>query len=712
MKGYRMPLSDFREGHFVFPMLIIYFIYGLCFGGVGLAAYLQIRREADLPLNRELPWLASFGFACGATAWVNMFLVSGSTPDLHDALTVLRIILQPLTGVLLLRFGWGMLTGAGPLPPWSVFIPGLLIVPIAYVITYASTTFITPSPLEIPIDIWSRYLLYLPGSLLAGLGFVRQWHAQRKLGFNDVSRLMLGAGVAFLFEATFVGLVVPAAPYGPASYYNYDRVAMNAFSGEIFGPGGAFGMMAWLDYARILETTHLPIEFWRMVSAVLVTFFVVRSLDASDAIQKRQVKALRDERDRAQRAAFEAQIAARQTAEEWTAALVRISRQIAELDDVDHILLYIVESTKRLLRSDFVGVAVANREGDGEGITEVPPVDLELRCYADSLGSRMAEPKCHVHDPHILDTFQRSIPYRSQGAELLETCSPGGVASAGSLHTLAVVPLDLDEHPIGAFWIASVDPQPYSETDLIWLECLADQVVIAIKHGLMTAQLQSLSISEERGRIAREMHDGLAQVLGFMNLQVQTLESLLAQGKTDKLHAKLDQMRQAVQTAHADVRENILSLRTTLASDKGMIPAMTEYIEEFGIQTKIDVAFQTQVEGDLALSSIAEVQLVCILQEALSNVRKHSGAAHVGVELKREGEDENEAVVLVIKDDGVGFTAAGSRRSFGLQTMRERATSVNGELEIFSLPGCGTRVECHLPCLQPGKLNRKSLVLQ
>jgi uncharacterized membrane protein len=115
-----------------------------------------------------------------------------------------------------------MLNNLDPLPAWSIFIPGILIVPFAFVITYAATTFITPSPIEIPIEIWTRYLLYLPGSLLAGAGFLRLWYAQRKLALYDVSNLMLGAGLAFLFEAVMVGLIVPAAPYGPASYYNYD----------------------------------------------------------------------------------------------------------------------------------------------------------------------------------------------------------------------------------------------------------------------------------------------------------------------------------------------------------------------------------------------------------------------------------------------------------------------------------------------------------
>ena len=162
-------------------MMVFYFFYGLSFGGLGLAAYLQLRRGGELPLRNQLPWLAAFGFACGATGWIDMFLVSETRHDIRQILNILRIIFQPVTGLLLLIFGWRILTQLSPLPSWTVFIPGVLIVPIAFVITYASTTFITPSPIEIPIDIWSRYLLYLPGSIMAGIGFLRQWREQKPL---------------------------------------------------------------------------------------------------------------------------------------------------------------------------------------------------------------------------------------------------------------------------------------------------------------------------------------------------------------------------------------------------------------------------------------------------------------------------------------------------------------------------------------------------
>ena len=676
-------------------MMIIYFFNGLAFGGLGLAAYLQRRQGSDLPLNKHLKWLAAFGFVCGVTSWIDMFLTSGSTEEYLHALSLLRMIAQPLTGLLLLKFGWEILREI-PLPAWTIFIPGVLIVPIAYVITYAATTFATPSPIEIPIDIWSRYLLYLPGAIMAGVGFLRQWNMQRKLGLSDVANLMLGAGVAFLFEAFIVGLVVPAAPYGPASYYNYDRVVYNAFTGEQAGITGFFGLTSWLDYKRILEVTGLPISFWRMLSAFTVTFFVVRGLGVFEATRKRQLEALQDERARAQKAAFDAQIVARQTAEKWTETLVSINRRIMELEDVDNILLYIVENARKLLRADFVGIALLTDD----------PSRLELKCFSIDDTTEMVHSPVIVETPLILETLQAVRSYRSTGNEppaMLENIIYGLERPARGAE---IVRLELDNRPIGALWAARTDEKTYTETDIIWLECMADQVVIAIQHGLMTSQLQSLSITEERARIAREMHDGLAQVLGYLNLQVQTLEALFEQGKQEALHAELEQMREAVRVALADVRENILSLRTTLANEKGLVSAMGEYLEEFGIQTGIENRFVDEMEGELNLSSVAEVQLVCILQEALANVRKHARASQVRVLIKKMTHKESEYIYLQISDNGIGFTVRDSKRSFGLKTMRERANSARGTLDVHSVLGMGTTIECRFPCIEAEQLKK------
>ena len=127
-------------------------------------------------------------------------------------------------------------------------------------------------PLLRPLQLISRLIsgrvtyCILPGSIMAGVGFLRQWIAQRQLGYSNAANLMLGAGLAFLAEALVMGLVVPAAPYGPASYYNYDRTAYYTFETETIQSFQPYGLSAWLDEEQVLKITGLPIQFWRMVS--------------------------------------------------------------------------------------------------------------------------------------------------------------------------------------------------------------------------------------------------------------------------------------------------------------------------------------------------------------------------------------------------------------------------------------------------------------
>lgn len=673
--------------------MIIYFFNGLSFAGLGLTAFFQYRRGGEFPLRQHLPWLILYGFACGISSWIDMFLVNPLDPQIEIILKVLQVISQPMVGLVLLIFGWQILNHLTPLPAWTMFIPVVLIVPIAFVIAYASTTFITPSPIEIPIDIWSRYMFYLPGSLMAGIGFLRQWKVQQKLGYADVANLMFGAGIAFLIEAFVVGLVVPAAPYGPASYYNYDRVLNNAFSGEGFASNQPYSLVPWLDYNSVLITTGFPIQFWRMLSTFAVTYFVVRGLDVFDAVKKRELRILQNERDQAQRSAFETQISARKTAENWTNTLVDINRRIVNLENVDSILKDITQNANHLLRSDFTGLAILDDHR----------TNLYLRFFSQQESVQSIERDVIITNQLILRTVQTLLPCRSQGSETDEETKDICIFSEKPAKSFAVVPLCLDNVPLGALWLARFDALPYTETDMIWLESLADQVVIAVQHGLMTAQIQSLSVIEERGRIARDMHDGVAQVLGYLNLQLQTLDMLWKQKKTELFESELLQMRQAIQSANADVRQSILSLRTTLANNKGASAAMEEYIEEFGLQTGIDIHYIDYTENEINLSSIAEVQLVCILQEALTNVRKHAHASRIDVILNKEIESGEEFITLQISDDGLGFEMHESKHSFGLMTMQERAQSVNGKLQVHTFPKHGTTVLCCLPCLATEK---------
>jgi signal transduction histidine kinase len=267
---------------------------------------------------------------------------------------------------------------------------------------------------------------------------------------------------------------------------------------------------------------------------------------------------------------------------------------------------------------------------------------------------------------------------------------------ARKIQAAAAIPLQFDGRLIGGLWVGRFEPKAFIRADLVSLESLADQIVIALQHALMASRLQSLAVLEERSRIAREMHDGLAQILGYLGLEMQTLEALVQQGNDERVLAELKQTRENIKVAQADVRENILSLRTTLSGEEGVLVALQEYITEFGLQTGKETELINEINEKLSLSPLTEVQLVRILQEALANVRKHAQAQRVIVILSLS----NGCLHVTVSDDGIGFKPDIGRRQFGLKTMHERAESVGGDLQVYSSPQQGTKVELLLPLLQ------------
>jgi len=207
-------------------------------------------------------------------------------------------------------------------------------------------------------------------------------------------------------------------------------------------------------------------------------------------------------------------------------------------------------------------------------------------------------------------------------------------------------------------------------------------------------QVRRLAILEERDRLAREMHDSLGQVLGYVNLKAKVAEDLIARGHAPEAEQELGQMRRAVQEAYEDVRQAILSLRTTPQA-KGLLASLEEYVQRMREQTGLDV--RLDAADGIALAPAVEAQVIRIVQEALTNVRKHARARQAVVRFAREGG----GATVTITDDGVGFdvdsaaTAHGMR--FGLLTMRERAESIGGTLQITSAPGRGTVVRLRIP---------------
>ncbi len=251
---------------------------------------------------------------------------------------------------------------------------------------------------------------------------------------------------------------------------------------------------------------------------------------------------------------------------------------------------------------------------------------------------------------------------------------------------------------VGVLAVGRCSGAPFTEDERQVLSGLANLAAIAVEHFRLQERVQSIAVLEERERIAREMHDSFGQVLGYVNTKAQAVRALLAAGRVEDAQHHLGQLESAAREVYADLREAILGLRTETSPERPLLVALQDYVRQFSAQSGL--AAELVVEGDRpppALSPVAELHLIRIIQEALTNVRKHAMAQRVTVRLAaRDG-----TLTVTVHDDGLGFDPARPHVSpgprFGLQTMRERAEAIGGRFTIESREGAGTRVVVQLP---------------
>ena len=228
------------------------------------------------------------------------------------------------------------------------------------------------------------------------------------------------------------------------------------------------------------------------------------------------------------------------------------------------------------------------------------------------------------------------------------------------------------------------------------LETLGRHLGVAIENQRLKAREMELAVSDERNLLAQELHDSIAQGLAFLNIQVQLVQDSLKKGRVDEALQTAGQLREGVQESYDDVRELLVHFRTrVLRSD--LDSAIVSALEKFEAQTGIATRFE-QIGSGAPLAPAEEVQIMHIVQESLSNIRKHAGASHVQLTVRRH----LGAMDIDIADDGAGFDTVNepnihSDRHVGLKIMHERAHRVGGECRIDSRVGGGTRVTLSMP---------------
>ena len=281
----------------------------------------------------------------------------------------------------------------------------------------------------------------------------------------------------------------------------------------------------------------------------------------------------------------------------------------------------------------------------------------------------------------------RVIPILSHDEIPVRRCAKAGYESVVS------VPIRLQQRLLGEFnlFFRSAVTLSAEETEL--LDALASHLASTLE-GLRAAALaREAAVAEERALIARELHDSIAQSLIFLKIQVQLLRTASLKGQAAQMKQALDELDTGLRESIADVRELLVHFRTrTNTDDIGQ--ALQETLQKFQHQTGLPAHLTVQGDG-LPLPPDVQVQVLHVLQEALSNVRKHAaGATRVEVEMIK-----GEHWRFRVRDDGIGFDASQSQGQshVGMKIMRERAGGIGAQVEVVSGPGLGTTATLTLP---------------
>lgn len=214
----------------------------------------------------------------------------------------------------------------------------------------------------------------------------------------------------------------------------------------------------------------------------------------------------------------------------------------------------------------------------------------------------------------------------------------------------------------------------------------------------LIAKQREVAILEERERMSRDLHDGLAQTIGFISAQTRAIQAMLESGDKRAADDNLSRLAQVAQDSQSELRRYILGLRAA-KTQASLIDSVKSFIAEFITATDISVSISLPEETLPEFSSAAEANILHVIKEALINVRKHSGAKNVEALFSVD----DRSLQVIVSDDGKGFLArqrAGDGiRHFGLEMMRERAEALGGRLEIRSAPDAGTKVMLFVPIL-------------
>lgn len=254
-----------------------------------------------------------------------------------------------------------------------------------------------------------------------------------------------------------------------------------------------------------------------------------------------------------------------------------------------------------------------------------------------------------------------------------------------------VAPMRHDGTPLGLL-VASCPDHSQHTPNRVLLQQLAQETALAVENARLFSRVREISIDEERRRLARELHDGVAQALTHLRFELEFM-ARHGTGSPETVKQEIERLSRVVTRASGDVRSMIFGLRSSVSAE-GLVGSLRAYLSDLRGLGGPQIVFDAR--GEVRLAPGIEAEIFRVAQEAVSNALRHAGATTVKVSITAGVT----SVKLLVEDDGVGVRSKrvlGPRGGVGLTAMRERAEAIGATLEVGERPGSGTRVLLEVP---------------
>ncbi len=388
---------------------------------------------------------------------------------------------------------------------------------------------------------------------------------------------------------------------------------------------------------------------------------------------------------------LEAQVAAKTkriaAQKERLQALYEVSAFLAKANSLHELTQGFAQQVRALMKADALAIRWTSDDPDKFLILSSDNFPLDAREDEKCLRAGV----CACGNTTTVSRT-RVIPIKSSDVAPLQHCNKLGY------ETLISVPVTLQNKVLGEIDLFYRNEVHLTHEELELVDTFASHLASSVEGMRALALDREAAIAGERTMLARELHDSIAQSLAFLKIQTGLLRTSITKNDELKTARAMDELDHGLKESIADVRELLLHFRTRTQADD-IDTAVQETLQKFQHQTGMSVTRKITGEG-LPLAQDVQIQVLHVLQEALSNVRKHANAKHVSIEIQK-----GDAWRFWVRDDGIGFDDVLERKHLqvGLKIMRERAAQINAQVEVSSQTGRGTVVTLLVPAAQKNR---------